>query len=170
MGVGGVGFNRENGDVEWGVMSPHEYRRVLLQVLFAFDAQKDGAGVGPDLARGVAEGAWAESKRGESREAVLSRVVRQSLEAWGQREHSDAWAMRLAPQWPTHRQPAVDRAILRLGVWEMTHESTPAAVVIDECVDLAKEFSTTESPSFVNGVLDAIRKEIELMKSGLPAT
>lgn len=151
-------------------MSPHEYRRALLQVLFAFDAQKDGQGIGPDLARGVAEGAWSDSKQGESRESSLSRVVKQALEAWGQREQADAWAVRYAPQWPTHRQPAVDRAILRLGVWELTHESTPAKVVIDECIELAKEFSTTDSPAFVNGVLDAIHKEIEAMKSGLTAT
>ncbi len=55
--------------------------------------------------------------------------------------------------------PVVDRNILRLAVYEMTHEDTPAAVVIDEALELARKFSGEESVQFVNGVLDAIRRE-----------
>ena len=61
--------------------------------------------------------------------------------AWGQREASDQWVERLAPQWPPRRQPGVDRNILRLAVWEMTNADTPPKVVIDEAIELAKQFS-----------------------------
>ena len=59
-----------------------------------------------------------------------------------------------AEGWPLHRMPGVDRAILRLGVYELLWRSdVPDAVVIDEAVELAKTLSTDESPRFVNGVL-----------------
>jgi N utilization substance protein B len=79
--------------------------------------------------------------------------------AWGQRDASDQWVERLAPQWPPRRQPPVDRNILRLGIWEMTNLDTPPKVVIDEAVELAKQFSTENSAAFVNGILDAVLKE-----------
>jgi transcription antitermination protein NusB len=66
---------------------------------------------------------------------------------------------RLAPQWPVRRQPAVDRSLLRMSIWELTNADTPPKVVIDEAIELAKQFSTEQSPSFINGVLDAVLKE-----------
>ncbi len=56
--------------------------------------------------------------------------------------------------------PVIDRAILRLGLYELRHLSTPAAVVVNEAVRLAKTYSTQRSGSFVNGVLAALA-EIE---------
>ncbi|MEM7092170.1 MAG: transcription antitermination factor NusB [Actinomycetota bacterium] len=59
--------------------------------------------------------------------------------------------------WPVHRLAPVDRGILRLAVWELrSRPDVPTAVVIDEAVELAKDYSTQRSPAFVNGVLDAI--------------
>lgn len=59
--------------------------------------------------------------------------------------------------WSVDRLPNVDRAILRLAVWELRSQpDVPSAVVIDEAVELAKDYSTEQSPGFVNGVLDAI--------------
>ena len=56
--------------------------------------------------------------------------------------------------WTLDRMPVVDRNILRLGAYELVWEDeTPDAVVIDEAVQLAKEFSTDDSPAFVNGLL-----------------
>jgi transcription antitermination protein NusB len=62
--------------------------------------------------------------------------------------------------WRLERMAAVDRNILRLAVFEMTETETPAAVVIDEALELARQFSTDESVSFVNGLLDAIRRQL----------
>ncbi|SED22556.1 transcription antitermination factor NusB [Gordonia malaquae] len=59
--------------------------------------------------------------------------------------------------WKLHRLPAVDRAILRLAVWELLYSNeVDIHVVLDEAVTLAKELSTDESPAFVNGVLGRI--------------
>ena len=56
--------------------------------------------------------------------------------------------------WTLERLPAVDRAILRVAVWELLHATdVPEPVAVDEAVELAKELSTDESPGFVNGVL-----------------
>jgi transcription antitermination protein NusB len=60
--------------------------------------------------------------------------------------------------WRVERMPIVDRNILRMAVFEMREVKTPAPVVIDEAVELARQFSSDESVGFVNGVLDAIRK------------
>jgi N utilization substance protein B len=56
--------------------------------------------------------------------------------------------------------PSVDRNILRLAVYEMTHLDTPAAVVIDEALELARRYSNEESVQFVNGVLDAVHRDL----------
>jgi N utilization substance protein B len=60
--------------------------------------------------------------------------------------------------WRLERMPAVDRNILRLAVYEMNETETPAPVVIDEALELARQFSGDESVSFINGVLDAVHK------------
>lgn len=79
--------------------------------------------------------------------------------AWEQREISDTRVERLAPQWPPRRQPAVDRNLIRLAVWELSNSSTPPKVILNEAIEMAKHFSTEQSGSFVNGVLDAVLKE-----------
>ncbi|MBF6087965.1 transcription antitermination factor NusB [Nocardia cyriacigeorgica] len=59
--------------------------------------------------------------------------------------------------WALSRLPAVDRAILRIAVWELFHANdVPPVVAVDEAVELAKELSTDDSPSFVNGVLGQV--------------
>jgi transcription antitermination protein NusB len=64
-----------------------------------------------------------------------------------------------AEHWRMERMPAVDRNILRLAVYEMLWAKTPAAVAIDEALELARRYSAEESVQFINGVLDAIRRE-----------
>ena len=62
-----------------------------------------------------------------------------------------------AEGWPLDRMPAVDRALLRLAVYELLYcDDVPSSVVIDEAVELAKSLSTDDSPSFVNGLLSRI--------------
>jgi N utilization substance protein B len=61
--------------------------------------------------------------------------------------------------WRLERMPAVDRNILRLAIHEMTDLGTPVPVVIDEALELARQFSGDESVSFINGVLDAVNRK-----------
>ena len=61
--------------------------------------------------------------------------------------------------WKLERMPAVDRALLRIGVWEILFNAeVPTAVAIDEAVELAKEFSTDDSGAFVHGVLARVAR------------
>jgi N utilization substance protein B len=69
-----------------------------------------------------------------------------------------------AEHWRMERMPTVDRNILRLAAYEMIHGDTPAAVVIDEALELARRFSNEESVQFVNGVLDAVHRELDMEK------
>jgi N utilization substance protein B len=63
-----------------------------------------------------------------------------------------------AVDWTLDRMPVVDRNILRLGAFELIWmDETPDAVVLDEAVQLAKEFSTDDSPAFVNGLLGRLK-------------
>jgi len=73
-------------------------------------------------------------------------------------EEVDEQIAKHAAHWRMDRMPAVDRNILRLAVFEMTHGGTPAPVTIDEALELARKYSNEESVQFVNGVLDAIRR------------
>ena len=67
-----------------------------------------------------------------------------------------------AERWRPERMAVLDRLILRMAVCELLRDrETPAAVVINEALELARTFSTEESVKFVNGMLDAIRKKIE---------
>ncbi len=63
--------------------------------------------------------------------------------------------------WRLERMPTVDRNILRMAIYEMSRQETPAAVVIDEALELARRYSNEESVQFVNGVLDAVHRELE---------
>lgn len=70
--------------------------------------------------------------------------------------------------WRLERMAVVDRNLLRLAIYEMTQVGTPAAVVIDEALELARQFSGEDSVSFVNGVLDAIRRDLPPANTGEP--
>jgi N utilization substance protein B len=73
----------------------------------------------------------------------------------------DALITRFAQNWPLARMPALDRTLLRMGVYELTHRpDVPTGVVLSEIVDLASEYSTDDSGPFVNGVLAAIAAEV----------
>lgn len=86
-------------------------------------------------------------------EGISARSHRLAAGAWSQRESLDAELDEAATGWRVERMPAVDRAVLRLALYELRNTSTPVGVVISEAVDLAKQFSTERSGAFVNGVL-----------------
>ena len=58
--------------------------------------------------------------------------------------------------WSLERMPNVDRAILRIAIWEILYSDTPSGVVVNEAVELAKEYSTDESGGFINGLLSRV--------------
>lgn len=90
---------------------------------------------------------------------VREAAVELASAAWPERANADARVQKLAPEWPTHRQPPVDRAILRLAHHEMMTGRTPVKIAINEAIELAREYGSEHSPAFVNAVLDKLAKE-----------
>lgn len=79
-------------------------------------------------------------------------------------EKIDTVIGRHAENWRLDRMAVVDRNILRLATYEFFNDAeTPKTVVINEAIEIARRFSAQESPQFINGILDSIRKEVESM-------
>lgn len=74
-------------------------------------------------------------------------------------EEVDATIARLSTRWEPERMPVVDRAVLRLAVYELLHTDTPTNVVLSEAARLASSYSTERSAPFVNGLLSAAAGE-----------
>jgi N utilization substance protein B len=125
-------------------------RKRALDILFAADVR--GASVADILAE-EAQRAASEPDRQASwlyaREIVDGYI--------DNHEQIDETIQTYARGWTLERMPAVDRAILRVAVWELTFDSgVPAAVVVSEAVALATELGSDDSPRFVNGLLGAV--------------
>ena len=91
-----------------------------------------------------------------------SKVASLAKKVWDLKDEADKNIVSLTPDWPTHRQPLVDRNILRLAYFEITNGMTPPIVVINEAIELAIEFGTQESPAFINGVLNQIKEQYDV--------
>lgn len=98
--------------------------------------------------------------RGEEEPPELpSRAARLVRGVLGEREDLDKSIEDASEHWSVARMPAIDRTILRLGLYELRHEpDTPTGVVVSEAVRLAKTYSTERSGAFVNGVLAALAR------------
>lgn len=83
----------------------------------------------------------------------------QTRAIWEAREKLDPIIVASAPEWPLEKLNKTDLAILRLAVFELLEKKEPVKVIIDEAVELGKEFGSENSPSFVNGVLGTIVKK-----------
>lgn len=89
------------------------------------------------------------------------RAFEAAVGAFANIEVADAEFNALSEEWSVHRMPAVDRAILRLAHYEMTMIEDPKPKAsVNEAIELAKQFSTAESPGFVNGLLDKVLKRV----------
>jgi N utilization substance protein B len=92
-------------------------------------------------------------KSGESARSFAKDLVEGTVERV---EEIDALLAHHSERWRLDRMSVVDRNLLRLAVYELLSKASPASVVINEALEVAKRFSTPESPAFVNGVLDAV--------------
>lgn len=81
---------------------------------------------------------------------------------WGARDGLDRAIATCAENWRLERMAAVDRNVLRLAAFELLHRpDTPAAVAIDEAIEVVRKYGSEESARFVNGILDGLRRRIE---------
>jgi N utilization substance protein B len=131
--------------------TPHEVRRLAFQTLFQLDARGDQDADLIRLGLDELEGFSVRDRR---------RAFEMASGAYVARREADKVMEVLAPGWPAHRQPAVDRAILRLAHFELNQGKVHPKIVVDEAIELAKEFSTDRSPAFVNGLLDKVLKQV----------
>ena len=131
------------------MLKRRKIRELAMQILFLWDTQQDAS---DESARQLADDLTDDP---EARQPAIDLA----RGAWEHRGTIDPWIERLAPQWPLRRQPAVDRNLLRLAIHELTGTPTPPKVVLDEAIELAKQYSTEQSAAFVNGVLDSVLKE-----------
>ncbi|HCA84244.1 MAG TPA: transcription antitermination factor NusB [Streptomyces sp.] len=127
-------------------------RKRAFQILFESDQR--GSPVRTVLAD------WVRHGHSDDRQPPVTEYTMQLVEGYG--EHADRIDELISTYsvgWSLDRMPVVDRCILRLGAYELIWEDeTPDAVVIDEAVQLAKEFSTGDSPAFVNGLLGRFKE------------
>ncbi len=125
-------------------------RKRALDILYAADVRQAPVA---DLLAAEAERAAGEPQRQAS--WLYAREIVDGVS--DHRAEIDDLIAQHAQGWTLARMPAVDRAILRIGVWELVYnDEVPPAVAIDEAVELAKELSTDESSGFVHGVLAAV--------------
>jgi N utilization substance protein B len=111
----------------------------------------------------VAASFWRVRTSTEATKAMAERLARG---AQANAARLDGLIAEAATNWRFDRIAAVDRNLLRLGAYELDMErDTPPSVVIDEAVEIAKRFGEADSPSFVNGVLDAVRR---MVRAGEP--
>ena len=81
-------------------------------------------------------------------------------------ESIDRLIQSVSANWRVSRMAIVDRNVLRIAVFELLHgEEIAPAIVINEAIEIAKKYSSEEGATFVNGILDAVRKEIQKMKN-----
>jgi transcription antitermination protein NusB len=137
------------------VLPRHQAREAALQALYFCEV----SGATPREALAVV---FAEHlpEAGDEVRAFAATLANGAL---GEASVLDPLIQQHAVNWRLERMSVVDRIVLRIAAWELRHPDpeTPAAVVINEALELARTFSGDEAVPFVNGVLDAMRKTIE---------
>jgi transcription antitermination protein NusB len=126
-------------------------REWAVQVLFGLD-------LNPAAPETVLAGFWREREADATARAFTERAVRGVM---AHRDAIDACLAAHAEHWDVARMGVIERNVMRLALYELMYcPDIPAAVTINEAVDIAKYFSSTESGRFVNGILDRARKEL----------
>jgi N utilization substance protein B len=136
--------------------SRHRARERSLQILFEWDARKEPI---EDAIASFYDTLYDEQSDSKpAPDEFVEKLVKGVVENIAE---IDRRLAQHAEHWRIERMPAVDRNVLRLAIYEMMALDTPPAVAIDEAIELARRFSGEESVQFINGVLDAAKREIE---------
>ena len=125
-------------------------RTVALQILFSQDLNPD-AGVPDDM---IQERVRRDPEQVRYAHHLIDGVTLQKKEI-------DAQIEAVLENWKFSRLAETDKNILRIGVFELMNSKEPVAILINEAIEIAKEYGDKKSGGFVNGVLDKIRKNLE---------
>ena len=131
----------------------HRSRQRALQVLYQWDMNKQPV---EQAIASFYETLYTEEEQRPAQDQFMEELAKGTSEMAAAIDHR---ITAKSENWKLERMPIVDRNILRLAIYEMSQQDTPAAVVIDEALELARQFSGDESVSFINGILDAVNKE-----------
>lgn len=134
--------------------SRRKARECALQMLFAADV----AGAVPE---DVLRLYWAQLGDADVEEAAREFATRLASGTLARIESLDERIRSRAEHWRIPRMAIVDRNILRLAVYEFLYEPTPRTVAINEALEIARRFSTYEATQFINGILDAIKRDLD---------
>ena len=134
--------------------SRRKARECALQMLFAADVAEMPA---DDVVRSY----WAELGESDLDETAREFATRLAANTLANLELLDERIRSRAEHWRISRMAVVDRNILRLAVYEFLYEPTPRTVAINEALEIARRFSTYEATQFINGILDAIKRDLD---------
>ncbi len=129
-------------------------RECALQMLFAADVAKTSG----EVLTGIYWSELGEDTHDEQTRNFADKLTKGTLR---EIETIDDHIRTRAEHWRIERMAIVDRNILRLAVFEFLFDDTPATVVINEALEIARRFSTFEATQFINGILDAIKHDLE---------
>jgi N utilization substance protein B len=134
--------------------SRRKARECALQMLFAADI----AGTVPEE---VLRSYWKELGDADTEEVAREFATRLAAGTLANLDALDERIRSRAEHWRIPRMAIVDRNILRLAVYEFLYEPTPRTVAINEALEIARRFSTYEATQFINGILDAIKRDLD---------
>ena len=134
--------------------SRRKARECALQMLFAADIAEANSAE-------VLRTYWAELGDADAEEATREFATRLASGTLAHLETLDERIRSRAEHWRIPRMAIVDRNILRLAVYEFVYEPTPRTVAINEALEIARRFSTYEATQFINGILDAIKRDLD---------
>ena len=134
--------------------SRRKARECALQMLFAADVSEANS---DDVVRSY----WAELGESDLDDTAREFATRLAARTLSNLELLDERIRSRAEHWRISRMAVVDRNILRLAVYEFLYEPTPRTVAINEALEIARRFSTYEATQFINGILDAIKRDLD---------
>lgn len=130
-------------------------RGFALQMLFQWE-------VGKQDPKGLAEGFWRMARAEKATRLFADELFEGTAAGAGE---LDALLAVHAKNWRVERMSVIDRAILRLACYELRAGKTPPKVVLNEALELAKQYSGAEAAPFINGILDSVLRSLQKKKS-----
>jgi len=141
-------------------ISRHQRRIILIQAIFLWEAEMGRAKKSSEKKPGeVLRYIWNEFSNGANENESTEFDESRFLGMVKNLQDIQELIKKYAPDWPLDRIATHDRAVLYLGIFELLYTDVPPAVVINEAVELAKEFGGERSSKFINGVLSTINKK-----------
>jgi len=138
-------------------ISRHQRRILLVQAIFVWEHQHEGEkdqSVAEQLIRYI----WDEFSKSQYEKDFQDFDRERFFGMVKELKKIQKMLVKQAPDWPLEKIATHDRAVLYLGIYELMYTDVPAAVVINEAVELAKQFGSDRSSKFINGVLSSINK------------